>query len=77
LHKEVLPALTTLSFADANKVEIAKNGGLPPLVALLKNPEKQIQRQAAAAIANLAVRHVHEFMWGIFVMLYDSRRAFA
>ena len=31
IHREVLPALYTLSFAEANKAEITKHGGFPLL----------------------------------------------
>ena len=54
VHLEVLPALTTLSFADANKIEIAKSGGLDPIVSLMRHPDAAVLRQACAALANLA-----------------------
>ena len=35
IHREVLPALCTLSFAEPNKIEICKHGGLTPLLAMV------------------------------------------
>ena len=70
LHKEVLPALTTLSFADANKVEIAKNGGLPPLVAMLKNPERQV-RVGGAGVVLLGDRSVATWLCGALMDSLD------
>ena len=54
IHAEVLPALCTLSFADANKIEICKHGGLEPVVSLLTHRDGMLARQACCALANLA-----------------------
>ena len=54
IFKEVLPALATLSFAEANKVEIARNGGLRPILYMSQCGDPDYERQACCALANLA-----------------------
>ena len=37
IQREVLPALCSLSFADANKVAICRNGGLDPIIRSIRD----------------------------------------
>jgi hypothetical protein len=55
VQREVLPALTTLSFMDCNKVPICSNGSLPPIIDCIneaKNSPEESQL-ACCAVANL------------------------
>eukprot|EP01082_Thalassiosira_pseudonana_P011927 g10495.t1 g10495 contig4:1976124-1977335(+) len=54
-QREVLPALTTLSFLDCNKVPICMNGALPPIVGCISedNNDTKESQMACCAIANL------------------------
>ena len=54
IQREILPALSTLSFADSNKIEICKNGGLPPIISAIRDANIETSRQACCALANLA-----------------------
>lgn len=54
IQKEVLPALCSLSFSDANKVAICRNGGLDSIVSSILDPSPSISRLACCTIANLA-----------------------
>jgi len=38
-----------------NEVQIVQEGGMRPLVALLRSSNDKVQRQAAGALANLSV----------------------
>eukprot|EP00957_Ditylum_brightwellii_P168494 12825766-Ditylum_brightwellii.AAC.1 len=55
IQREVLPAIATLSFEDSNKIEICKNGGLPPIIADICNSDDNTEasRLACCAVANL------------------------
>jgi len=48
-------AIRNLSVNAENKVKIVQEGGLPPLIALLRSPLETIQEQAAVAIRNISV----------------------
>ena len=55
VQREVLPALTALSFMDCNKVPICTNGSLPPIIEFINvarnNPEES--QLACCSVANL------------------------
>lgn len=54
IQREVIPALCCLSFSRLNKVDMCKYGGLPPIVAALRDMNTDTARLACCAIANLA-----------------------
>jgi hypothetical protein len=54
IQRQVLPALCVLSFADANKVPICRNGGLDTVVRFLRDTNAELARLACATVANLA-----------------------
>ena len=54
MQRETAACLANLALSEHNKVEIAKSGCLPALVALCKTRDRDRQRFAAAAIANVA-----------------------
>ena len=49
----MIPAICTLSFAEENQVDIAKNGGLPPVIAAIRDANVETARMACCALANL------------------------
>lgn len=49
-----MPALCTLSFEDANKVPICRNGGLDTIVRHIRDGAADIARLACCTVANLA-----------------------
>ena len=55
VQRQVLPALTTLSFLDCNKVAICTNGALPPIVDCISERRNSVEESqlACCAIANL------------------------
>jgi hypothetical protein len=56
VQRQVLPALTTLSFLDCNKVPICTNGALPPIIDFLRSDGRRSDEEhqlACCAIANL------------------------
>jgi hypothetical protein len=54
IQRQVLPALCVLSFADANKVPICRNGGLDTVVRFIRDSNAELARLACATVANLA-----------------------
>lgn len=55
LHENAALALRNLAVRAENKTEIVKQGGVPPLVALLSDSSDSCKKQAAGALSNLAV----------------------
>lgn len=55
VQREVLPALTTLSFMDSNKVPICSNGSLPPIIDFISEAKNSSEESnlACCAVANL------------------------
>ncbi|KAL3789563.1 hypothetical protein ACHAWO_009126 [Cyclotella atomus] len=55
VQREVLPALTTLSFMDSNKVPICSNGSLPPIIDFINEAKNSSAESnlACCAVANL------------------------
>ena len=54
IQKEVLPALCSLSFADANKIAICRNGGLDPVVRAVRDSSSTVAKLACCTLANVA-----------------------
>ena len=54
IQREVLPALCCLSFADANKIAICRNGGLEAIVRAIRDGSSSVAKLACCAMANLA-----------------------
>ena len=54
LQEQAAGALRNFAVNPANKGRIVDEGGMLPLVALLRSSDKRVQEQAAGAIRNLA-----------------------
>ncbi len=63
-------ALRNLSVNDSNELKIAEEGALPPLIALLRSPDKRIQMQALGVLRNLSVSPANKVSACAYVCVY-------
>ena len=72
-HREDLPALCSLSFAEANKAWINKRDDLTPLLSTAPDVNLDLSRQACCAHVNLDVKsQCHYTKWRAYNFLRQT-----